>query len=258
MWVQAIPVFQDIHILRKSMLETLSDYTFLTDRLRYKGYGNGILAGCELTTTGDSIVLNEGIIFFEEQMFLIKEPISIIYHPTNTTIVLKICFSDQVEKDNFICREIDLMLTEEMLCKKGELELCRFKLQEGAKLRFLYQDFGDRNTEFDTLNTIYAPYSVKGGSTLSPDILREFAEEMLKTEELSVIDELFGLQILGKERPTDLKTLASYLERRDRKKMQEISNIAIYKELARILREVKYGEKAETGSVKKRWNIMVE
>ncbi len=54
MRVQAIPVFRDLHILRKSMLEALADYAFLADQLLHKDYGDGILAGCELTTTEDS------------------------------------------------------------------------------------------------------------------------------------------------------------------------------------------------------------
>ena len=66
---QATPIFQEAHILRKTMMEALSDYVFLTDRFFYKGYGDGILAGCELTTTRDTIVLNEGVILYDGQLF---------------------------------------------------------------------------------------------------------------------------------------------------------------------------------------------
>ena len=229
MRVQAIPVFRDLHILRKSMLEALADYAFLADQLLHKDYGDGILAGCELTTTEDSIFLREGVLFYEGQMFLIKEPMAVAYHPTNTTTVLKVCFSEEHTDGNFIYREIDLFLTEQTELRKGELELCRFKLQEGAVLRYRYQNFEDRNTEFDTLNTIYAAYSVKGGTTLSPEIVREFAEEMLKAEELSELDTLFCLQLLGQEHPVGLPALAAYVRRRDKKKLKELSNLTLYK-----------------------------
>jgi hypothetical protein len=258
MRVQVIPVFRDLHILRKSMLEALADYAFLADQLLHKDYGDGILAGCELTTTEDSILLREGVFFYEGQLFLIKEPMAVTYHPTNTTTVLKVRFSEERTDGNFIYREIDLFLTEQTELRKGELELCRFKLQEGAVLRYWYQNFEDRNTEFDTLNTIHAAYSVKGGTTLSPEILREFAEEMLKAEELSELDTLFCLQLLGQEHPVGLPALAAYVRRRDKKKLKELSNLTLYKELARILKEVCLRERTETGSMKKRWKIMVD
>lgn len=95
MRVQVIPVFRDLHILRKSMLEALADYAFLADQLLHKDYGDGILAGCELTTTEDSIFLREGVLFYEGQMFLIKESMAVTYHPTNTTTVLKVRFSEE-------------------------------------------------------------------------------------------------------------------------------------------------------------------
>ena len=213
MRVQVIPVFQDLHILRKSMLEALADYAFLADQLLHKDYGDGILAGCELTTTEDSIFLREGVLFYEGQMFLIKEPMAVTYHPTNTTMVLKVCFSEEhTDGELLFTGRIDLFLTEQTELRKGELELCRFKLQEGAVLRYRYQNFEDRNTEFDTLNTIHAAYSVKGGTTLSPEIVREFAEEMLKAEELSELDTLFCLQLLGQEHPVGLPALAALCE----------------------------------------------
>ena len=44
---QVIPLFQDAHILRKSMLEALSDHAYLGGQLLYKGWGDGILSGCD-------------------------------------------------------------------------------------------------------------------------------------------------------------------------------------------------------------------
>lgn len=255
----AIPIFKELHLLKKDMLESLADYAFRSGQLLYKGYGDGIIAGCELTTTEDSIILNEGVIYFEGQMFLIKEPMSILYHPTNTITVLKICFSEQMQDDNLIYREIDLDLTEQTELQKGELELCRFKLQDGARLRYQYQDFEDRNTEFDTLNTIYASFSAKGGNTLSPQIVGEFAAEMLKAENLSELDTAFCLQLMRQDRPVGKEVLVTYIERRNRRKLQQITNIAIYKELVQILKEVTGGRRREAGmQQKKKWKMTLE
>ena len=255
---QAIPLFQDAHILRKSMLEALSDHAYLAGQLLYKDWGDGILSGCRLTTTEDDIILNEGIVFYAGEMVLIKEPMATPYYPTDTTTVLKLRISDKTKEENFISRRISLALTGEEELGRCEFELCRFKLQKGAKLRSQYQDFEDRSTEFDTLNTIHAAYAAKGGSTLSPEILKAFAEEMLEAGGLSDFDAMFCVQLLGQERQVCAEALSAYVGHRDKKKLRDISNAALYRELARILKEVKRGERAKGGGNKKRWKIMVE
>lgn len=258
MLVQAIPIFQDAHLLRRVMLEALSDYAYLSNQLLYKGYGDGIMAGCQLTTTEDSIILNEGVVFYEGQMFLIKEPMYINYYPTNTTTVLKIHFSDQKKDTGFIYREVDISLSEQTALLKGEVELCRFKLQSGARLRYQYQGFEDRNTEFDTLNVIHAAYSAKGGSTLAPEILWDFAAEMLDIEELPDFDALFCIQLMNQDRPTGKSALTMYLQRRNKIMLTDTSNLSMYQELVKILREMKNGVKSGSAPVKKRWKLTVD
>ncbi len=259
MQVRAIPVFADIHILRKSMMQSLADYAFWGNQLLYKGYGDGILSGCELTTTKDTIVLNEGVILFEGEFFLLKETMSIDYYPTNRTMVLKLCFSEEVQDGSFRYREVKLLLTEQTDSRKGEVELCRFKLQEGARLRYEYQDFEDRDTEFDTLNTIYAPYAAKGGSSLAPDILQDFAREMLQETRLTMLDRCVCLQLLSQERAVSREMLTAYLQGRGGKDMTGASNHSLYRELVKILKEVQEGRQSqsrETG--KKKWKMTVE
>lgn len=258
MLVQAIPLFQDAHILRRSMLEALSDYAFLTNQYLYKGYSDGILSGCQLTTTEDTIVLNEGIILFGGQLFLIKEPMNVEYCPTNTTAILKVCFSDEMRDANFIYREVELNLTKQLKLQKGEMELCRFKLQEGAGLRYRYQNFEDRNTEFDTLNMIHAPYAAPGKSTLSPDITGNFAKEMLAIPSITDFDALFCMQMLGQERAVSKEALKGYLERRNKAELDDDSNLGIYKKLCGILKESIQGKSEDKVRKKREWRLTVE
>ena len=259
MLTQAIPLFQDAHLLRREMLQALSDHAFMANQLLYKGYANGILSGCELTTTSDTIILNEGVIFFEGQMFLIRSPLSVEYYPTNKTMLLKVQFSEQRTDDNFIYREVDIALGDNINLGAGEIELCRFKLQEGARLRYQYQDFEDWNTEYDTLNVIHAAYSAKGESTLSPEILKAYAGEMLELEQLSELDTMFCIQVLEQERPMSKAALVAYLQRRNKVVLRERANLAIYRELAKILKVEKHGIGAgETKTVRTRWKLMVD
>lgn len=257
MLVQAIPVFQDAHILRRSMLEALSDHALLTNQFLYKGYADGILAGCGLTTTKDAVILNEGVLLYEGQLFLVKEPMMVNYHPTNVLNVLRLRFSDVMRDANFIYREVDMQLGDSVEMQKGEMELCRFTLQEGAELRYRYRDFGDRNTDYDTLNQVHAPYAAYGGSTLAPDIVRNFAEESLEIPGISDYDALFCMQILQQgSRPVPRAALRAYVRKKG--KQTEDSNLGIYLALAEILREQKGMPAEKPEERKKKWRVTVE
>lgn len=258
MMIQAIPVFKEAHILRKSMLEALSDYAYLSGKLLHKGYGDGILSGCELTTTEDRIILNEGALLYQGEMFFIKEPAEVSYFPTNTTTILKLYISEPKEEHSLLYQEMELILEEEK-GEKGGIELCRFKLQEGARLRYAYQDFFDRDTEFDTLNVIHAPYAVKGGSAISPEVTKAFAREMLAIKGLPTEDVQFCLQLLGRERPADNGMLAAYIGWREGKELKKQGNGAIFSGLARILKRSGSGEGWKDDSAgRKKWKMMVE
>lgn len=258
MLVQAIPLFEDAHLLRRSMLEALSDNAILINQYLYKGYSDGILSGCELTATEDTIVLNEGIILLKSQIFLIKEPMSVCYSPTNTTTVMKLCFSNEMRDANFLYREAEVVLTRQTELQKGEIELCRFKLQEGARLRYHYQSFEDRNTEFDTLNRIHVPYAAKGKSTLAPDIVKSFAKELLSMDFISDLDRMFGIQILSQERTIGKDALQAYLLYKRGLDLSEASNLEIYKELSKILLEEGKGKRHEEAQKRREWRLKLE
>ena len=235
MLIKTIPQLENGYILKRSMLMALADSAFLTSEYACSGYADGILAGCELTTNEDTIVLNEGMILLGGQIFLIKEPLRIHYEPTNVTMVLKLCFSNEMRDADCIYWEMDIVLTEQVNLQKGELELCRFKLQEGARLRYQYQDFEDRNTEFDTLNRIYVPYAAKTCSTLASDITKCFAREMLNMQNISDFDALFCLQLLGQDRPIEKEALIGYIEHRKKEKMIDVEIILCLKNIGNIL-----------------------
>lgn len=256
--IQITPLISEGHILTRTILQAWSDHVFLVDRYLYKGYADGILAGCELTTTEDTIILNEGLILFEQEVFLLKEPMTVKYEPTNTTVLLKVCFSNEMRDASYRYREVDIALTDQTVLQKGELELCRFKLQEGAKLRYRYQDFWDRNTEYDTLNRIHTPYAAGVSSTLAPDITKSFAREMLAISTVPDFDALFCMQILSSERPVTKDALVGYLERRNKAKVEDTTNYGIYLELAKILQKEKKTVEPEETRTKKKWKITVD
>lgn len=259
MILQAFPIFTESHILRKEMLETLSDYGILYHQYFYKGYANGIVTGCELTTTKEAIIVNPGVLCCQEKLYLIKEPMSVEYEATDVTSIVKFQFSDEIVTENFLSREIELLITSEEKMLKGDMELCRFKLQRGAKLRYEYQDFDDRNTEYDTLNTIYAPYAARERATISLHIVQAFAKEMLKNEKLSEFDSMFCIQVLNQTQAMGKEALNAYIQQRLQSKMKADTNFDIYKNLSLILGETKHGRDSTVSKQKRnQWKIKID
>lgn len=258
MLVQAIPLFQDAHLLRRGMLEAMGDYTFLFQEYLYKGYADGILAGCELTTTKDAIILGKGVLLFEKRPYLIKEPMMAAYHPTNNLTLLKLRFSDEMRDPNYVYREMELAFSEGTQMQKGEMELCRFTLQEGAQLRYQYRDFEDRNTIYDTLNRVYVPYASVGSNTLAPEITRSFAAEMLELSNITDFDALFCMQILGQNQPVGAEALKAYLRRKGQAEYTGASNMEIYRGLAEVLKRALGENRPEAAERRKKWRVTVE
>lgn len=255
---QIFPLFENAHILRTPMLTQLRDYAFEYGRLLHEGFSNGIVSGCAITTTMDTVTLNRGVIRYHDQMYLIAEPITLTYAPTDAWTVFKLIFKDESRRDSYIYRAVEAKLSDDINLSLEEIELCRFKLQSGARLRTKYVDFADRNTEFDTVNTIFVPYSVCGDCSLSPQITRAFAEEALcwRTE---AIDEAFILQALGTSGPLNRKAIAYYIAAKLKKALPEGDNLELYEGLLAILRTLQNGEEREIArDVRRRRHIIVD
>lgn len=251
---QVFPLFRSGHILRQEMLEAVSDHSYRFGELLYMDYSDGILSGCRLTTTRDTIILNPGILCFHKKLLYVKEPIAVAYSPTGRLSVLKASYLGESMTESCITYELDFVLSEDGSVREGQIELCRFTLQTGAYLRCEYVDFEDRSTEYDTLNTIYSPWAFLGQSTLSPDITRAFAKEMMDCPLEDPVDINFCLQLLSSPDPISRDAIEAYIKIRRRGRELATGNEALYSGLAEILKEVKRGNHTfkETGKGRRR------
>lgn len=255
---QVFPLFEQVHILRVAMLTELRDYAFEFGRLLYEECSDGIVGGCNITTTTDTISLNRGVIRYNGQMYLIVEPITLFYQPTDNWTVFKLGFKDESRRHGYIYREVEAAISGDMSLGKSEMEVCRFKLKHGARLRIKYVDFEDRNTEFDTVNTIRVPYAAVGKSSISPVITRAFAEEAMacRTEPL---DDAFLMQALNAHMALSRDLVLFYIAARRKKPYADCSNEEIFAALREILQELKNGGKREiTRPVRERRQIIVD
>lgn len=240
MIVRAFPLFYQGSILRADMMAELAGYAYLFGDILYDGYSDGILSGCRLTTTRDAIVVNPGVIRHAGKNFLIKDPIYVAYYPTNSTTVLKMNFLGENRSARFVTYDAEVVLDNAPAVREGQIELCRFKLQPGAQLRYKYVSFEDRSTEYDTLNTLHVPHSAKERSTLSPEITYDYARELSGTNPKNHWDIVFCLQAADRSRPVAADAIALYLRSRLGGSAEDFStNQALYEGLNQILTSVK-------------------
>ena len=255
---QKYPQFERLHILRTEALCSIRDRAFDTLPLFFENYGNGIISGCRPITTANLITLSAGVILHNNFLYLIKEPMSVEYSPTEKYMVMKIIFEPELVTENFTQKNVNLILTPNLNLSESEMEICRFKLKKGAVLRTNYTDFFDRATEFDTVNTINVPYAAKGGSTLAPEILRAFADEV-KNFSLESEDYNFCLAALS-GKILNSAQIIFYIERRLKIELPAfVTNQTLYENLCLILNEIKGGRRREIlGTRRRRREIMVE
>jgi hypothetical protein len=255
---QKYPQFERLHILRTEALCSIRDRAFDTFPLLFENYGEGIINGCRLITTSNLITLGEGIILHNHFLYLIKSPMNVEYSPTEEYMAMKLIFEPQLETENFVQRNISIILTPDLNLSENEMELCRFKLKKGAVLRTNYTDFFDRATEFDTVNVINVPYAAIGGSTLSPEIIYDFAAEA-KNFLLDFEDYNFCFAALSKKVLT-AEQIAFYIENRLKIELPApLTNQMLFENLCLILQEIKSGRRREIiGTRRRRREIIVE
>ncbi len=258
MFINKYPTFHRGRVLKPQMLESLRDFPIdVFDTYIYK-YSNGIVAGCELTIDDDYIIISPGIIRFNKVNYLLNKNHLIQYENFNDLSILKVKFSDKKSNKDFQIHDTEIFIDRDTNIYKDELELCRFKLKTGAKLRTNYTDFEDMVTEYNTLNIISSPYSGYEKSTLSPIILRNFAKEALNYNLTNSFDICFCMQCMENNRPLDRELILSYISSRLGVENKDYSNERIFNNLNKILREIKTGNKSRLNTINRDNVIIVD
>lgn len=235
-----LPVFQSGKILTRDMLQALTDYSVGAGELRYSDYSDGILCGCELTTTHDRITVHPGILIFHGQVYFITENYSLPYEKTNEWMLLKVRLCDVSLTENFRTEELEIVLEPESMLRDTDIELCRFKLQHGAKLRTSYRNFADMETEYDTMHYTYAKWAACKTPSLSPVILRLFYDEAVKCDlsENCYLD--FCMRIADmKQQTLNANVISLFAANALKQPYKELTNEEMYQSLKTILSMLK-------------------
>ncbi len=251
MFVHRFPHFGKGRILKKEMLENLRDFPRELAGIYFTDYANGILAGCQLIIQEKTIHITKGVINFQQNLYFLREDYLLDYHQTNRELVLKVRFLPATHENDHTLSPTEIWLDQELVLKENELELGRFKLREGAKLRSDYQDFYDFNTEYNTINLIQTAYAAPDSSTLHPLILKYFSRSLLKSGSPNPWDLNFAMYCLGATL-INRELILTYLAHRLEREYQDYPNLTIFKHLTTILRSVASGVKQKPGPANKK------
>ncbi|WXR61484.1 hypothetical protein WG909_14435 [Peptostreptococcaceae bacterium AGR-M142] len=192
------PIFERGRILKIEMLEHLRDFPLDIFNIFLKDYSNGILKGFDIKIEDNNIILSSGIIAYNQKIYYSKDRTVIKYKENETDanlnriIILKLKFLQQKDIKDFRIRDTKIYMDDKEI-KSDEIEICRFKLKNKARLRMDHEDFEDLDTEYNTVNLINTTYSNIEHKTIHPYIIKFFYKEMLKFEISNQLDLNFCL-----------------------------------------------------------------
>lgn len=227
----AEPLFRKGRVLKKESLEALRDFPGRLARLGLSEWADGILYGFGISYENGGIVVCAGAVWYQGQVILTEtEEIPFRAFEQQITVCLRLHPASCTE--DFYVRPVELRL------KNGEpgndeMELGRFRLSEGARLRKDYRDLRDCRTAYNTLDITQTPYAGPGGVTVSPTLLRMFARMALEQIGALDMDVQFALLCLNHP-PVSRECLLRYLCRRLGEPFRELTHNEIYERLVRI------------------------
>lgn len=235
------PAFERGRIMKKESLWALRDYSYSALQLQYQDYPDGIISGCRIRTEKDSLYIGPGMLKCRDFVFLFTGEEAVGYVPTNQYVSLKFRLNKKEEQPDYTRYITEFVLDENTERTQDELEICRFKLKEGAKLRTDYKDFFDIQTEYDTVNLADATWSASGRNTLSKEITDYFAKEILKCKEAKWQDVQFAYFLLQSREAVSFDVLKDYIRRKTDEENRNYNTREIFWKLEEILNEIRRG-----------------
>lgn len=231
------PAFERGRIMKKELLWALRDYAYSALNQQYQGYPDGILSGCGIRIKEHMICIGQGIIKCQGFLFLMTREEEVEYVPTEKYISLKFRLTDKEELPDYTRYITQYVLDDDLKRQLNEIEVCRFKLKEGARLRTDYKDFFDIQTEFDTVNLADATWSAVGGNTLSKKITDYFAQKVLECKGAQDSDIQFAYFLLQSKEAVRCDILTDYI----RRKTGEISRCGSMQEMFQAFEDILEG-----------------
>ncbi|GGG82849.1 DNA and RNA helicase [Paenibacillus radicis (ex Gao et al. 2016)] len=235
MFIDRYPSFTKGRILKTEMLDSLRDYPRHMLDIYYAGYSDGILTGADISVGEHTLTISRGIVKYGGRLYVLEQEQELRYESTGRETVIKIRFAEEpVVRSDMTAYTADIVLDENVVLQQGELELGRFKLKQGARLRMNYESFRDMSTEFNTLQFVHVRYSGYAQSTMAPIIMRRYADELLRSGSSDPHDITFAMLILN-EGTAAFSVIEHYVAVRLGAERRPMENTQLYESLRRIL-----------------------
>lgn len=237
------PAFGRGRIMKKELLWALRDYSYTAMQNQYQDYADGIISGCRIFSEENHLRIASGMIKCADYIFLIKGSDQIPYKPTEEYISLKFYLKDKEELPDYTRYLTNFKLDIHLERSNNEIELCRFKLKEGARLRADYKDFYDIQTEYDTINLANATWSSIGQNTLSKEVTDCFARKVLECKNAAETDLQFAYFLLQGREAVNYSILTDYISRKTKEEITEhtLSKENAFYKLEQILDGIRKG-----------------
>lgn len=242
MSLQKVPVFKPGNILTHEMLNVLKEQYINMEEMAYWGYSDGILKGCNIITSQGTLTVGKGIVIVKSKPYYIESEVVLKIQPTNSTQIVVVRATEEEYNQDFIIREVKIMIIPENSIIPQDIELCRFRLQMGAILRTDYRDIRDMDTEYDTVCLKYAKWSAYEGSSLSMVILKQFLRDASRYQITMEEDKRFLSRIASSDGKTlNATEINLYLSWKLQKEYKQRSTEEMFKDLLAVLRLLQGG-----------------
>ena len=243
------PLFQKGRVLKKEGLDALRDFPSGLAEIFFRGWSDGILAGFDISyqkgTGGKGqIIVSDGAVLYKENIIMADQEI-FPFEEFDKQIIIKLYILPVLNTEDFDIYPLEIRAEEEGNNNNG-LELGRFRLSQGARLRKEYQNMQDFHTAYNTLDITNVPYAGPGGATVSPVLLKVFAHMLLNSRTSRESDISFALMCLGRQ-PVPKECLLHYICNRLGIPYREMGQSEIYKYLVQIAGTGNAGRKQAKG-----------
>ena len=221
--------------VKKEILLCLRDNALDEQNIRYHEHTDGIIAGCGLVEENMKIGLVNGIVKFSGRLYKLREKALVPYEHTDAWTVLKLRFAPQAQHREYTHYTAELVLDSSTDIKPNEMEMGRFKLKKGSRLRTQYKDFWDMVTEFDTVNLVHVKQAACQSHTLNPAITTHFAREAFRYLSENPLDCAFCSTCLSDGQPISRELIQRYVSNRLNRDYREMDNVQLHVALGEVL-----------------------
>jgi len=231
------PQFYKKRILKIGQLESLRDFPRDTLNAFLKDYSDGIVSGGDIHVNKEILLVQPCVLKHKGKLYLIEEEFPMEYHPTDQWTGIYAKFTPETKNPDYDACTISIVFDDDLSPKNDCMELARFKLKQGAWLRYDYQDLEDFTTEYNTFNYVHAEYAAPHESTLCPWLLEYFAKQALIAGSENPLDMAFALDCLNTER-ISRNSVLFYISNKLNETFKAYSNAEMHKKLVLILKDI--------------------